>query len=182
MDFPNQSQTTLAAQILFTFCCSVVANSAEQPPSTPRPGTLAAYARTLELRRTLATDDTGRVTISNDNVQVIGSQTALIEGPSGDLVVASAPAAAEARTRALWRSRYLKQQQRVHEVERKKRQVEADIDLIQDGRLTPRSLARLARAEARLKEIGEELRRQRASLGRIVSEARQNGAQPGWFR
>jgi hypothetical protein len=182
MVYPKKKQRLLCGLIAAAGLGSATASPSEKPMPTPRPGSLAAYAGTIKLRETAATDESGRVTISNANIQSIGCTTKLIAGPARLPPQPTPDLRDESKRRAHWRSLYFKQQRRVLELERKQREIESDIDLIEDGRLTPRSLARLARAEARLHEIENEIRRQRSELGRIVFEARQEGAQPGWFR
>jgi hypothetical protein len=84
--------------------------------------------------------------------------------------------------RSVWRARYLNQRQAATKIEARRSEVLADIEAINRERVTPRSLARLDRAKAKLQLVNEELLRARAELVRIVREARRHGAEPGWFR
>jgi flagellar biosynthesis/type III secretory pathway protein FliH len=70
----------------------------------------------------------------------------------------------------------------ITELEREKLLIEAQIDLIEDGRLSIRALARIQRAEIELRAIEREIQSEKKELARLIREARRDGAEPGWFR
>jgi hypothetical protein len=160
-----------------------VAAFADEPPTpTPTPASLADYARRLTLRGTTF-DEEGRITIDNDTVQAIGRDRALVLGVAGYPALATPrPQAKESAVRKKWRSRYDAQQRRIAGVERVLEAVGRDIDRLNHQRLTPRVLARLEEARAKRAALERDLKRQRVELARLIRAARQEGAEPGWFR
>ena len=151
---------------------------------TPRPGTLAAYASRISLDPRVADPVTGRVVITTEDLAELASDGAVTFGEyaAGRQPSVKPVAGNEADERGAWRARYLNQREVVTEIEARRSAVEADIEAINRERVTPRSLARLDRAQTKLRLIEQEIRRARAELARIVREARRRGAQPGWFR
>jgi hypothetical protein len=67
-------------------------------------------------------------------------------------------------------------------LERRRHGIEDRIDLIENQRVTARTLARLQEAKLDLRAVDEEIRQEKLELGRLIREARRRGAEPGWFR
>jgi hypothetical protein len=157
--------------------------AAEHPTQTPtpRPDSLAAYARRITLDRSRAAEGSDRLTITNENLEVFAAGGAVTLGsvPAHSFAPATRPDAAE---RARWRKVYHKQRGVIAGLERRRALLEVEIDHIEDGQLTAKNFARLDRAEAKLRVLDEEIKHERAELVRIVREARRHGAEPGWFR
>jgi hypothetical protein len=149
---------------------------------TPQPGTLAAYAKKTTLNSSALVDDSGRLTLTNAKMAEIAADGRIILGVT--VVAARKPLKSEPGTaeRARWRKVYFKQRDAIRALERRRALIEVEIDHIEDGRLDARGLARLERAEAKLRLLDKEIRDERNELARIVREARRHGAQPGWFR
>ncbi len=180
MEHPKSN--TFVVALLFAACCGAPVASEERPTPTPTPANLADYARQVRLRRDAASDGT-RITIDNENVETIGRDRALVLGVAAVPPVATPrPAKDERAVRTRWRSHYDAQRRRIADTERRIEAVDHDIDLLGRQRLTPRVMARLDSARAKLAELERELQRRRAELARIVREARRHGAEPGWFR
>jgi hypothetical protein len=160
---------------------ALVAAENPKPTPTPRPGTLAAYARRITLDRSRAGDAADRLMITNDNLEVFAAGAAVTLGspPTGGTAPAQQPDAAE---RARWRKAYHEQRKVIAGLERRRTLIEVEINHIEDGQLTTKSLARLDRAEAKVRSLDEEIKRERSELATIVREARHHGAEPGWFR
>jgi hypothetical protein len=158
--------------------------TAEEPAAraTPSPGTLAAYARRTTLNGAALRDDTGHLTLNNAKLAELCARGTIILGTAS--VAAHPPSIGKptAAIRAKWRKAYFKQRDVIAVLERRRALLEIDIDHIEDGRLDVRGLARLERAEAKLRLLEAEIRDERNQLARIVREARQHGAQPDWFR
>ena len=160
---------------------ALVAAEHPTPAPTPRPGTLAAYARRITLDRSRAEDAADRVMITNDNLEVFAAGAAVTLGspPTGSTAPTQQPDAAE---RARWRKAHHEQRKVIAGLERRRTLIEVEINHIEDGQLTTKNLARLDRAEAKAQSLDEEIKRERSELATIVREARRHGAEPGWFR
>lgn len=160
------------------------AGAESTPTPTPRPGTLAAYASRTAINRTSVDAVTGQVTVTTENLEELAKGGTIIFGSPlvGESATRETPAGPTERERELWRKRHQKQRAVIAKLEARRSKVEVEIDHIKDGKLTIRNLARLDRAEAKLSLIEGEIRREQAALAKIIREARQHGAQPGWFR
>ena len=178
---PRKFLRAIGAVALLTVAHSV---AAEEPvaKATPLPGTLAAYAKRTTLNSSALRDDSGRVTLTNAKMVELAAEGKIILGVA--VVAEKTPGTAEpsAAVRAKWRKAYFKQRDVITALERRRALLEVEIDHIEDGRLDVRGLARLERAEAKLRLVDKEIRDERNELARVVREARRHGAQPGWFR
>lgn len=182
MEIPTTVPIMLSLVLAAAPAAPLQAAERPTPSQTPTPASLAEYARGMKLKRD-ATDDSDRITIDNANVQAIGRDRALVLGVAAAPPVATPRTARdEAAARSRWRSRHDAQRRRIAEVERKIEVVDRDIDVLNRQRLTPRVMVRLDAAKAKLADLERQLDRRRAELGRIIREARQEGAEPGWFR
>ena len=171
------------ASLLFCFTSSF--GSATDPPRpTPRPGTLGAYAKNVTLNSSALSNGDGRVVLTNDNVTALapdGSITLGTVAPAGRKK--SKPSGGEGNAeRSRWQAAHRSQQQVIVGLERRRSQLETEIDQIEDLGLTARTMARLERAESKLRHLDEEIARERSALARIVRDVRRRGAEPGWFR
>ena len=177
------SKSTCHAMCVISVLAAATLVAAEQPTptSTPRPDSLAAYARRITLDRSRAGDGADRLLITNENLEVLAAGGAVTLGsvPTHSSAPAEQPDAAE---RARWRKAYRGQHQVIAGLERRRALLEVEIDHIEDGQLTAKNLARLDRAEAKARILDGEIRRERGELSKIVREARRHGAEPGWFR
>lgn len=182
LSFP-QSKPMCPAVCVISVLAAAALVTAENPTPTPmpQPGSLAAYASRLTLNRSRVDDGTDRLMITNDNLEVFAAGGAMTLGSASTNGAAPAkqPDAAE---RARWRTAYLKQQNVIAGVERRRTLLEVEIDHIEDGQLTAKNLARLDHAEAKARVLDEEIKQERGELARIIREARRHGAEPGWFR
>ena len=149
------------------------------PTPTPRPTTLAAYARATVLERTGEP-----IVITGDNLDELGrgARFCVTSEPVSEPLKPVPDTRIDPKLRARWRSKVLAQSQRIARLEARRAAVEAEIDRLERGRLDARTLDRIERAEAKLRLVDTDLRRERTALSRIVREARKQGAQPGWFR
>jgi hypothetical protein len=154
------------------------------PTPTPRPGTLSEYAHGISLKTSGAADASGQVIISTATLsEIAGQGTITIAGTSGpgekQRPTPSSPNVSE-RTR--WRAAHDKQKQVIAGLERRRQLLEIEIDHIGNEKLTIKTMARLQRAEAKLRQLDGEISSERRELASIVREARRHGAEPGWFR
>lgn len=167
-----------------TLLAGAISVNAEEPVAraTPAPGTLAAYAKKTTLNSSALRDDNGRVTLTNAKMAELAADGKIILGVAGVAESKPIKADASAALRSKWRKVYFKQRDAVTALERRRALLEVEIDHIENGRLDARGLARLERAEAKLRLLDEEIRDEHLELARIVRDARRHGAQPGWFR
>ncbi len=179
MEIPRQIITIWAVMVVVW---NPVARAADppQPTPTPRPGTLAALAKSTSLTR----DGTTPIVITDDN---------LAELSNGAVVTIMTTAACEPaepttvdridpKRRGQWRKKVLAQGKRIATLQKKRASVEHTINRIESGRLDSGALDRIAKAKAELREIDDAIRHEKRELSKIVREARKEGAQPGWFR
>jgi len=176
-----QSKSLFHAMCVISLVAAAATVAAENPTPTPRPGSLAAYARRVTLDRSRAVEGSDRLMITNDNLEVFAAGGAVTLGsvPTHSSAPATQPDAAE---RERWRKAFHVQRKVIAGVERRRTLLEVEIDRIEDGPLTARNLARLDHAEAKARVLDGEIRREQGELSRIVREARHHGAEPGWFR
>ena len=151
---------------------------------TPKPGTLGAYANKITLDRSNLTNGNGRIVLDNDNVVVLGAGGLIIVGGvSTSSLGKSTPAGvADRAERVRWRAAHRKQKNVISSLERRRTQLEIEIDHLKNQRMTIKTMARLQQTEAKLQQLDRDIATERAELRRIVREARQRGAEPGWFR
>ena len=157
---------------------------APSPTPTPRPGTLSQYARGKSLKSSGVADASGHVIISTATLSGIAENgTITIAGTSApgekQPPTPSNPSGSE---RARWRVAHDEQKKVITGLERRRELLEIEIDHIGNQRLTIKTMARLQRAEAKMRQLDGEISAERAELARIVREARRHGAEPGWFR
>ena len=181
MDIPihqlSRSHGRAIYVIVMLAATASIATENPAPTPTPRPGTLAAYAGRISLRQT----ETGGVTITNENLVELAAAGAVTFGAASTRGAAP-PKQPDAAERTRWRTAYRRQRQVITGLERRRALIEVEIDHIEDGGLTARSLARLDRAKEKARVLDEQIKRERGELVRIVREARRHGAEPGWFR
>lgn len=175
----NPSIRLMSAVIwLFAAPCA----AADPPPPTPRPGTLGAYARTVTLNRPTSGNVDGRVVLTNACVTELAADGSITLGSVTRADRKKAKSATDKSERSRWQAAYHKQRLVVVALERRRSQLETEIDQIEDLGLTAKTLARLDRAESKLRLIDEEIVQERSALSRIVRDARRRGAEPEWFR
>jgi hypothetical protein len=175
-----------ALGFVFGSICSAIATAGE-PPSptpTPKPGTLAALATVRSLNRAPGADASATIVITNDNLDELGGGAALtvLTSTVAEAVTLDSGDRVDPKTREKWRSKVLAQSKVIARAEAKRDAVRTEIDRLERGRLDSRTLDRIAKAEVKLREADDEIKRAKAELSKIVREARKEGAQPGWFR
>jgi hypothetical protein len=159
-------------------------SDAPSPTPIPRPSTLSEYARHNPLKTAGVVDASGKVIISTATLsEVAGIGTITVAGPpASEKDHRPTPTNPSASERAHWRQAHTKQKQLISGLERRRELLEIEIDHIGDQSLTIKTMARLQRAEAKLRQLEREISTERAELARIVRDARRHGAEPGWFR
>jgi len=169
--------------IVVSFSTATMADE-PSPPPTPRPETLSDYARCNSLKTSGVADATGRVVISTATLaEIAEGGTVTIGGtPASGRNLAPTPSTPSASERTRWRAAHNKQTQLIIGLERRRALLEIEIDHIGDQSLTIKTMARLQRAEAKMRQLDDEISAERAELARIVRDARRHGAEPGWFR
>ena len=159
--------------------------SATDPPRpTPRPGSLAAYAEKTTLDRSALGDGAGRLILTNDSVAGLAAGGSITLGTvaPADGQELNASGGANDTERSRWQAAHRKQRRVIAVLERQRAKLVTEIDQIEDLGLTAKVMARLDRAESKLRHLDEEIVREREALARIVRDARRRGAEPGWFR
>jgi len=170
---------------LAVVCLAAASSSwAEAPSPTPTPerSALSTYAGRISLNRPPKTAAAETIVISSETVAELSRSGTLVDG--GVVIYPSAASTARVTNteRSHWQKKVRNQRLVITELERRRARIEKEIDLINDGRLTPRTLARIERAEVDLDFVDQEIRAEYLELARIIREARQHGAEPGWFR
>ena len=84
--------------------------------------------------------------------------------------------------RERWTKAHHKQRQVIANLEQRRALMKIDVDVLDDQRPTPKLLARLDQARAKLRHVEKQIAHEKEILARIVRQARQHGAQPEWFR
>ena len=135
---PNTSDTwrrlMTVALLLFNLRPSF-GSAADPPRPTPRPGTLGAYAKKITLNRSAWATDDGRVVLTNDNVVALAADGSITLG-----TVAHGPATGRRKStgvadnaeRARWQAAHHKQRQVIAALERRRSQLELEIDQIEN--------------------------------------------------
>jgi hypothetical protein len=177
-----KKQLRLIGAVAMLAVANAVASEEPVARPTPAPGTLAAYAKKTTLKSSALRDDHGRLTLTNAKLAELSTQGTIVLGAAAVAARTPSDGKPTAALRAKWRKTYFKQRDVIAALERRRALLEVEIDHIEDGRLDVRGLARLERAEAKLRLLEEEIRDERNQLARIVREARRHGAQPDWFR
>lgn len=181
---PKQLIVSIRLIPAVVFLATANGETAEPARPTPRPGSLGAYAETVSLNRFALGDGTGRVILTNENVAGLAADGSITLGtvtPAMSKELGSA-GTVDSSERARWQATHRRQRQVIANLERRRLQLVTEIDQIEDLGLTAKTMARLDRAEAKLRLLDEEIAGERAALARIVRDARQRGAEPGWFR
>lgn len=172
---------SLAAVATVLFASAALATDEPTRTPTPRPGTLADYARHVSLNASEAVDGSGEIRISSSNLTEIADRGSLTRGAVEAHRTSSSPGP-PAESRDHWRDRYFEQRRVVAGLESRRARLAAEIDRLESGRLTAAIMARIDRAEIELRLLDEEARNAKLELARIVRDARRHGAEPGWFR
>ncbi len=182
---PNTSDTScrIMAVASLLFCFTVSIGSTDDPPRpTPRPGSLSAYAQNVTLDRSALGDGTSRLILTNDTIAGLAANGSITLGTVTQVDRKKTKSVADNAERSRWQTAHHKQQQVIAALERRRSQLELEIDQIEDLSLTARTMARLEQSEAKLQMLDREIAAERAKLARIVRDARRRGAEPGWFR
>lgn len=166
------------------FLVAAAAAASDEPSRrapTPRPGTLADYARRVSLNAPEGAVGPGPLTISSANLGQLAVHGRLIRGAVEAPRAAAGPGS-PVGDRDLWRGRYFEQRRVLIDLEGKRARLAAEIDRLESGRLTAAIMARIDRAEVELRLLEREVQDAKTELGRLVRDARRHGAEPGWFR
>jgi len=182
---PYTFETTclVIAAASFILCLTASFGSTDDPPRpTPRPGSLAAYAEKVTLDRSALGDDTSLLILTNDTIAGLAADGSITLGTVTHVDRKKTETVANDAERSRWQMAHHGQQQVISALERRRSQLELEIDQIEDLSLTAKTMARLEQSEARLQLLEREIAVERAELARIVRDARRRGAEPGWFR
>jgi hypothetical protein len=164
------------------------------PASSGRDAHLAEYADRHSLDRSILARPGGTLVITNETVERVGDRgtiTTCRPSPAANSRAVArgmpTPSAPDPKRRTYWRNKVGAQRERVAQVTRELALLKARIDALEDaafagGRNATRLWARVEEAKARRKTVEALLSREKTKLDTIVRQARQEGAQPGWFR
>ena len=181
--FTSGTSCRLIAVASLIFCFTTSFGSTADPVRpTPRPGSLAAYAEKVTLDRSTLGNFDGHVILTNDCVADLAASGSITLGTVKQADRKKAESVANNAERSRWQAAHHKQRQVIAALERRRSQLELEIDQIEDLSLTARTMARLEQSEAKLQLLDREIATERAELARIVRDARRRGAEPGWFR
>jgi len=162
---------------------------AQQPTPTPTrsPRNLSETAARITLDRSLVESTGSRVVVTNENLDRLAAHGGLTtssvptkqhEGPGGPPTGSTE----DTSVRRSWRARYGRQARMIRGLEAKAAELRAEIARLDLNDNNGRRQHRLERARQKLAINEAQLRIEERRLHRIVQNARQEGAQPGWFR
>lgn len=179
MEFPRQLITIWGVMVVVW---NPIARAVDppQPTPTPRPGTLAALAKSTSLMREGSTP----IVITDDNLAELsgGAVVTIMTTAAREPTEPTTVDQIDPKRRGQWRKKVLAQGERITTLQKKRASVEHTINRIESGRFNSGALDRIAKAKAELREIDDTIRHEKRELSKIVREARKEGAQPGWFR
>jgi hypothetical protein len=180
--YSNLSGRFVPALLSIVSFTAVSGSAADPPRPTPRPGSLAAYAEKVTLDRSTLGNGDGRVILTNDSVTALAADGSITLGTVTQADRKKAKSVVDNAERSRWQAAHRRQRQVIAALEKRRSQLETEIDQIEDLGLTAKTMARLERSESKLRHLDEEIGREREALARIVRDARRRGAEPGWFR
>jgi hypothetical protein len=122
------------------------------------------------------------VILTNDNITALAADGSITLGSVTPAERKEAKSVTDKTERSRWQAAHHRQRQVITGLERRRSQLETEIDQIEDLGLTAKTMARLDRAKSKLRHLDEEIAAERSVLARIVRDARRRGAEPGWFR
>ncbi len=178
------------------------AHSPDRPPTTPTPvpqrigdtTRLSDYAERIALDRSCIGAQGESMTITTETVRELAARGPLTVGaPRDRLSPGAAPPGNQPdttnleRLREEWRAKVLRQRDQVAKIQGDIVLLDAKIEAIRStatrGRdAAVRQQARLMEARGQRTVLTRRLATERARLGALIRHARQQGAQPGWFR
>ena len=178
-----RSSWSVMITVLLPWIMVLSTSASDQSTPPPKPGTLGAYAQLVTLDRS-AVRRNGPLVLTNEDVASVARGAAITLGS------VTSPALAKPATsnrtddaeRERWTRAHHKQRQVIAALEQRRALVKIDVDVLDDQRPTPKLLARLEQARAKLRHIEQQIAHEKEVLARIVRQARQHGAQPDWFR
>jgi len=175
---------------------------ADKPPATPTPlvprtsdaTRLSGYASRTALDRSTVGPPGEPLIITSELVRQLATDGLLTVGfPNNRLWSPAARPSPSARTRnpqrieEEWRAKVLRQKDQVAKIQGDILLLDAQIGAIKasaahgrDG--AGRRQAKVLEARGRRTVLTRQLERERARLGALIRHAREQGAQPGWFR
>jgi hypothetical protein len=175
-----------------------------QPTPTPgvkviresRPQRLGDIAWKIKLGGATAKSDDEAIVLTNESVQQLAGERLLTERgqasqpPPNDNQEQQKRAEARESRRKHWRKLYDKQLQKVRKVEAELAMVDIKVDsassayrqALGSGAPEVKARARLDEVRGKRQVVAERLNREKNRLQTIISQARRDGARPGWFR
>lgn len=163
-----------------------------------RPQRLGDIAWKIKLGGTSKTDrsEEEAIVLTNESVQQLAGERMLTERgqasqpPPNDTQELHKRAEARESRRKYWRKLYDKQQEKVRKVEAELGMADVKVDsalsayrqTFGSGAPEVRARARLDEAKGKRQVVAEKLAREKNRLQTIISQARRDGARPGWFR
>ncbi len=180
----NQRQSITLILVLGCAFSSFAGTTPPLPTPTPRPGTLAAIAGGRSLIRTGDADLTEPIVITDENLGKLaeGAVITVVTATAVEPPLVSPTDSIDPKTREKWSRKVIAQSQTITKLEAKRTTCETEINRLGRGRLDAGTLDRIAKAEEKLKAIGQEIQREKVELSQIIRKARKEGARPGWFR
>lgn len=151
------------------------------PTPTPRPDSLAAYASLHRISSEHSTVITNQTMRQMAEGVVLTTAAPRNDDPALEEVTEE-PATADPKARSRWRKAYSKQKRVIRTIEAEKDALRVELAEVNRRPINASSTARAAAIKEELQQLDRKLRDERSDLGRIVREARNEGAVPGWFR
>ena len=180
----NTHHTTKVLLAMIVIANGFLDAGVRTPDATPTPTHRPRRLGDIRLKTTERSGDNDRIVISDANLADLADRGSVtVAGTTTSGSTGLKPRKTPSRgDRERWRKVILGQKRVIADLDRKRLRIEAEIDLVERGRLDARALARIERARIELRSVERHIGTETAELGRLFREARRQGAEPGWFR
>jgi hypothetical protein len=191
--------------VLVMFGTVAIAADEPSPTPTPRPAggqSLTDVAKDKKLKGDTAGNSGGSIVISNENLSDYASKGGLTTAKPGknpatrgvhagtNVRVIDSETSELNKRKHYWQQKYIRQLERIAAIKRQIEQLDLEIPALwnefyarddpayRDGVIKPR----LDRSLERRENLGALLKDEEPKLAQIKEDARQDGAEPGWWR
>jgi hypothetical protein len=178
----------LSPRLTFAALALAVSAQAAEPTPTPTrpPRTLSEAAARVTLDRSLLEDPGATIVVSDANLEKLAARGGLTTctpfTSSRHEGTGKSPGSGDEAVRSRWRARYRSQARAIAVLENTASALRSEVQRLDLNDNDARRLARLESALEKLRTVESRLALEERRLHRIVQHARQEGAQPGWFR
>ena len=201
----SRARWTALMAVLVAFVTVALAADEPSPTPTPRPAggqSLADVAKDKKLKGDTTATSGESIVITNENLSDYASKGGLTTAnpgtrpatrgvyPGTNVTIVDSETSETNKRKFFWQQRYMQQLERIAAIKRQIEQLDLEIPALwndfysrddpmyRDGVIKPR----LDRSLERREQLGKQLQEEEPKLAQIKEEARQDGAEPGWWR